>query len=62
MANMPDKLLPLPALDSEEDEQEFWATHDSSDFVDWSMAERQNLPDLKRTDRMLPAPSGLERA
>lgn len=38
---------PLPAFENEADEQEFWETHDSTDFVDWSKAQRVCFPNLK---------------
>ena len=31
---------PLPQFSSEDEEREFWATHDSTEYVDWSRAER----------------------
>ena len=36
-----------PKFSSEQEEREFWETHDSSDFVDWSKAESVSLPNLK---------------
>lgn len=47
------KLKPLPAFTSEEEEREFWATHDSMDYVDWSEAERVVFPNLKPTARTI---------
>jgi len=47
------KLKPLPAFKSEEEEREFWATHDSMDYVDWSEAERVVFPNLKPTARTI---------
>lgn len=38
---------PLPQFASEEEERDFWAEHDSTDYVDWSRAERVVLPNLK---------------
>ena len=39
---MPKKkpLKPIPRFDNEAQEQEFWSTHDSTDYVDWSKAQR----------------------
>jgi predicted DNA binding CopG/RHH family protein len=37
----------LPQFASEEEERDFWADHDSVDYVDWSRAERVVLPSLK---------------
>ena len=43
----------LPAFDSEQDEQAFWDTHDSADYVDWSGARRVVLPNLKPSTRTI---------
>jgi predicted DNA binding CopG/RHH family protein len=32
---------------SEAEERKFWETHDSTDYVDWSKAERMRFPNLK---------------
>ena len=37
----------VPKFRSEAEERRFWETHDSSDYVDWSKAERVRLPNLK---------------
>jgi hypothetical protein len=34
-------------FENEDEEREFWAVQDSTDFVDWSKAQRLTLPDLK---------------
>jgi len=44
---MSTQLKSIPAFASEAEEQQFWQTHDSTDFVDWSRAERVRLPNLK---------------
>jgi predicted DNA binding CopG/RHH family protein len=38
---------PLPLFKNEDDERAFWATHDSTDYIDWSKAKRVVLPNLK---------------
>ncbi len=38
---------PIPEFKSEEEEREFWATHDSADYVDWESAEKTIFPQLK---------------
>lgn len=43
----------LPRFASEEEEQAFWAEHDSTDFVDWSQARRMLLPNLKPSTRTI---------
>jgi predicted DNA binding CopG/RHH family protein len=41
----------LPKFKNEEQEREFWAAHDSTDYVDWSRAQSANLPNLMPTTR-----------
>ena len=40
-------LKKIPEFSNEDEERAFWESHDSSDFVDWSTAERVTLPNLK---------------
>ncbi len=44
---MSKKRKTVPAFASEAEERKFWETHDSSDYLDWSKAERVRLPNLK---------------
>jgi len=37
----------IPSFRSEDDEREFWATADSTDYFDWSQARRVVFPNLK---------------
>jgi predicted DNA binding CopG/RHH family protein len=37
----------IPRFKSEDEEREFWAAHDSTDYVDWSEAKTVILPRLK---------------
>jgi predicted DNA binding CopG/RHH family protein len=47
-------LKPLPRFASEDTESEFWDTHDSTDYIDWSKAERGTLfPNLKPTSQTI---------
>ena len=41
------KLKIIPAFASEAAQRRFWETHDSTDYVDWSKAQRAVLPNLK---------------
>jgi predicted DNA binding CopG/RHH family protein len=41
------KLKPIPKFKSEAEERRFWETHDSSDYLDWTKAERVRFPNLK---------------
>jgi predicted DNA binding CopG/RHH family protein len=44
---------PIPEFKSEDEEREFWATHDSSEYVDWTQAKRAAFPNLKPTTRAI---------
>jgi predicted DNA binding CopG/RHH family protein len=41
------KIKAIPHFTTEDEEREFWANHDSTDFVDWSKARKSRLPNLK---------------
>ena len=41
------KLKSIPKFRNETEERRFWETHNSSNYVDWSKAERARLPNLK---------------
>lgn len=41
------KLKKLPKFKSEDEERDFWATHSSMDYVDWSNAVIMRFPNLK---------------
>lgn len=41
------KVKSIPKFRNEAEERRFWESHDSSDHVDWSKAERVRLPNLK---------------
>jgi hypothetical protein len=41
------KLKPIPSFKTEAEERKFWETHDSTDYIDWSKAERVRFPNLK---------------
>ena len=41
------KLKSIPKFRNKTEERRFWETHDSSNYVDWSKAERARLPNLK---------------
>jgi len=50
---MKKKLKDIPDFKTEDDEREFWATHDSTDYFDWDKAERAIFPNLKPTTRAI---------
>lgn len=37
----------IPEFKTEDEEREFWASHDSTEYVDWKKAKRVVLPKLK---------------
>lgn len=43
----------LPKLSNEDEEREFWSSHDSADYVDWRKAERITFSDLKPSTRTI---------
>ena len=42
-------LKPMPKFKNEKKEREFWMTHDSTEYVDWSKARKGVFPNLKPT-------------
>ncbi len=44
---------PLPRFKSEDAEREFWATHSSTDFIDWRKGKRVTLPKLKPSSQTI---------
>lgn len=44
---MSKKLKPIPSFRSETEERKFWETHDSAEYLNWDLAERARLPNLK---------------
>src|ERR1035441_5271766 len=47
------KMKPMPEFQSEEEEREFGASHDSTEFIDWRSARRRTFPNLKPTLRTI---------
>ena len=43
----------IPTFGSEDEERSFWASHDSSDYVDWRRAARPTFPVLKPSLRTI---------
>ncbi len=37
----------IPKFKNEDEEREFWATHDSTDYIDWSKSKKVVLSKLK---------------
>ena len=53
---MTKKLKPIPHFHSEAEEREFWESHDSTDYVDWSKAQRARFPNLKLSPSVSTSP------
>ena len=50
---MKKKLKDIPKFKTEDEERQFWATHDSTDYFDWEKAEFVVFPNLKQTTRTI---------
>ena len=44
---------PIPKFKSEDAERKFWATHDSTDYIDWSRGKHVSLPNLKPSSQTI---------
>jgi predicted DNA binding CopG/RHH family protein len=47
------KVKSIPRFRSEDEEREFWATHDSTEYFDWSRAVRVVFPNLQPSTRTI---------
>lgn len=52
------ELKRVPQFESEDEEREFWSTHDSAEYVDWQAAREVRLARLKPTTRTMRNGSG----
>jgi len=43
----------IPEFKSEDEEREFWSTHDSADYIDWNKAKRVTFPNLKPSTKTI---------
>ena len=41
------KMKRIPKFRNEDEEREFWASHDSTDYINWSEAKEIIMPNLK---------------
>jgi predicted DNA binding CopG/RHH family protein len=39
----------IPRFRNEDEERDFWASHDSTEYIDWSEAKNVTMPKLKPT-------------
>lgn len=47
------KLKKIPVFKNKEEEREFWAKNDSSEYVDWKKAERAVFPNLQPSTKTI---------
>jgi len=51
---MPEKISKrIPKFKNEDEEREFWAEKDSSDYIDWKKAQVVRLPNLKPSTKTI---------
>lgn len=50
---MSKKRKEIPKFASEAEEREFWQTHDTTDYLDWSKAQKVAFPNLKPTTQSI---------
>jgi predicted DNA binding CopG/RHH family protein len=43
----------IPQFNDEDEEREFWAAHDSTEYLDWRKAERAVFPNLKHSTKTI---------
>ncbi len=43
----------MPKFKNEESERQFWASHDSTEFIDWCKARRMVMPKLKPSSQTI---------
>lgn len=53
MSKRSSKKKRIPKFKNEDAEREFWAAHDSTEYVDWSRAERVTLSNLKPSTKTI---------
>lgn len=47
------QLKQIPKFANEDEERNFWSTHDSTEYVDWSAVKKISLPNLKPTSKTI---------
>lgn len=43
----------IPKFKTEAEEQKFWATHDSTEYLDWAKAKKTAIPNLKPSTKTI---------
>lgn len=47
------KFKNIPEFKNEDEERKFWAIHDSTEYIDWSKAQRVVFPNLKPSTKTI---------
>lgn len=47
------KLKSIPRFKNEDEEDEFWSSHDSTEYFDWSKAKKVVFPNLKPSTKTI---------
>lgn len=47
------KFKPIPKFKTEEEEFNFWLTHDTTEYIDWSKAKRVVFPNLRPSTKSI---------
>ena len=47
------KLKEIPKFKNEAEEREFWANHDSTEYIDWDQAEQVTFPKLRPSTKTI---------
>ncbi len=47
------KLKKIPVFKTEDEEREFWAENDTTEFVDWGKAKKVKFPNLKPSTKTI---------
>jgi len=45
------KFKKVPKFKNEQEEREFWETHDTTEYFDWSKAKKVTFPNLKKSTK-----------
>jgi hypothetical protein len=49
---MQKQLQPIPKFGNDDEEFEFWSTHDTTEYIDWSRVKPVAFPNLKPTEEV----------
>ncbi len=48
-----EKKRKIPRFKNEKEERKFWASHDSTEYIDWRKAKRVKFPELKPSEKSI---------